>query len=42
MKSEREGQREGGEHQGLVIYVMSMALLSEMESYWEGLSREVT
>lgn len=37
-----EGHREGGEHRGLVICVMGMALLSEMESYWEGLSREVT
>lgn len=42
MKSEREGQGEGGEHQDLAICVMSMALLSEMESYWEGLSRVVT
>lgn len=42
MKSEREGEGEGGEHQVLAICVMSMALLCQMESYWEGLSREVT
>lgn len=43
IKSGREGQGEGGDCNGLVGYIMSLAFtLSEIGSHWEGLTRAVT